>query len=100
MKFMLLIGGSRIGWGKLTPEDWSQSEAAHIDLIAQLKVTGGFIECDELDTSRDGARVVRTYPGTTTVSEGPLHDEGEFASGYYLLECADIVRACEIGTAP
>ncbi|HEY8913382.1 YciI family protein [Lacisediminihabitans sp.] len=95
-KFLLLIGGSRDAWATLTPDDWSDSERAHVTLIAQLKQTGEFIECDELNVAPEGARIVRTAHGVTSAADGPLHDGDDFAAGYYLLNCADIERASEI----
>ncbi|WP_394768857.1 YciI family protein [Lacisediminihabitans sp.] len=96
MKFMLLIGGNRDAWAALTPEDWSDNEKAHGELIADLKKSGEFIECDELNVTPQGARIVRTDHGAPSVADGPLHDGDDFASGYYLLDCADIDRACAI----
>jgi hypothetical protein len=96
MKFLLLIGGSHEAWGKLGPDDWSDNEQAHGALISRLKETGEFIECDELNVTPAGARVVRTANGVTSTSDGPLHGGDDFASGYYLLDCADIERASAI----
>jgi hypothetical protein len=96
MKFMLLIGGNRSAWSRLSEADWSASKKVHADLIAELKRSGEFIECDELDATSAGARVVRSEDGVATPVEGPLHEGGDFASGYYLLECRDIDRASEV----
>ncbi len=85
MKFMLLIGGNRDEWAGLSETDWSESEKAHADLISELKLTGEFIECNELNVSAAGSRVVRTENGAIHSVDGPLHDSGDFASGYYLL---------------
>jgi hypothetical protein len=96
MKFLLLIGGSRDAWATLTPDDWSENERTHLALIAHLKQTGEFIECDELNVTPAGARIIRTADGATSSTDGPLHDGDDFASGYYLLDCSDIERASEI----
>jgi len=96
MKFLLLIGGSYEAWARLGPDDWSENEEPHGALIAQLKQAGEFIECHELNVTPAGARIVRTANGVTSTIDGPLHDSGDFASGYYVLECADIDRASEI----
>lgn len=98
MKYLLLIGGRRDAWAGLGPDDWSENERTHGALIAELKQTGEFIECNELDVTRAGARVVRTSDGVASISDGPLHDGGDFASGYYLLECVGIERASEIAS--
>jgi len=37
MKYMLLIGGSREGWAKLSDADWSDSVEEHGRLIAELR---------------------------------------------------------------
>lgn len=95
-KFLLLIGGNRDAWAALTPDDWSDNEGAHRALIAQLKQTGEFIECDELNVDPAGARIIRTADGVTSSADGPLHDGDDFASGYYLLDCSHIERASEI----
>jgi hypothetical protein len=84
MKFLLLIGASQEAWARLGPADWSDNEKAHGALIAHLKETGEFIECDELNVTPAGARIIRTDNGVT------------FNSGYYLLDCADIERASAI----
>ena len=96
MKFLLLVGGSQEAWAKLGPADWSANERAHGALIAQVKQTGEFIECGELNVTPAGARIVRTEKGVTSNSDGPLHGGENFASGYYLLDCADIERASAI----
>lgn len=96
MKFLLLIGGNHEAWDKLGPDDWSDNEKAHGALISHLKQTGEFIECDELNVTPAGARIVRTANGVTSNSVGPLHGGDDFASGYYLLDCADIERASAI----
>lgn len=96
MKFLLLIGASQEAWARLGPADWSDNEKAHGALIAHLKETGEFIECDELNVTPAGARIVRTDNGVTFNSDGPLHGGDDFASGYYLLDCADIERASAI----
>lgn len=96
MKFLLLIGGSHAEWDKLTPSDWAESEGAHAVLIDELRASGEFLECNELDVSTDGARVVRTANGLVSATRGPLHDDGDFASGFYLIDCVDIERACQI----
>ncbi len=92
MKFMLLIGASRAEWARLGPADWADNQAAHGALIAELRQTGEFIECNELSAEPGGARVVRH----DSALDGPLDDTGNFASGYYLVNCADIERACAI----
>jgi hypothetical protein len=96
MKFMLLIGGNRAEWAKLSPEDWSASVEQHGRLIADLKGTGEFLECNELASTPEGARIVRQVDGRVSNTEGPLHDDTDFASGFYLLNCVDIARASEI----
>jgi hypothetical protein len=96
MKFLLLIGGNRAAWDAMSPEDWAESEGVHGALIAALKQSGEFIECNELAVTPAGARIVRTAAGSTEWTDGPLHDADDFASGYYLIECADIDRATEI----
>jgi hypothetical protein len=96
MKFLLLIGGNRDEWAKLTPEDWTQSEGVHGTLIAALKQSGEFIECNELGVTPETARVIRTIGGAPASTDGPLYDSDDFASGYYLVDCVDIDRASEI----
>lgn len=96
MKFMLLIGGNRSAWAKLSPEDWSASVEAHGRLIAELKQSGEFVECNELASTPEGSRIVRQADGQASTTSGPLHDDGDFASGYYLLNCADIERASAV----
>jgi hypothetical protein len=96
MKFMLLIGGSLSEWDKLTPADWTASERAHAALIDELRASGEFLESNELDVSDAGARIVRTINGVVSAVIGPLHGAGDFASGYYLIDCVNIDRACEI----
>jgi hypothetical protein len=96
MKFMLLIGGSHAAWDAITKSEWEESEAVHGALIAELKASGEFIECDELNVTDAGARVVRREGESVTSTNGPLTDAGNFASGYYLIQCKDIERASEI----
>ena len=96
MKFMLLIGGSHAAWNLITPEAWAASETAHGAIIAELKTSGEFIECDELTVSDEGARVVRRTDHSVVSTPGPLADNGNFVSGYYLVSCRDIERAEEI----
>jgi hypothetical protein len=96
MKYLLLIGGSHAAWDPLTKSDWDESEAVHGALIAELKASGEFIECDELNVTDAGARVVRRQGDSVTSTVGPLSDDGNFASGYYLVQCANIERAVEI----
>ncbi|MEO7721059.1 MAG: hypothetical protein ABIS08_03980 [Pseudolysinimonas sp.] len=93
---MLLIGGNRHAWAELSPEDWSASVEQHGHLIAELKRTGEFLECNELATTPEGSRIVRQVDGLMTATAGPLHDDTDFASGYYLLNCVDIERAGEV----
>ncbi|NEM89932.1 hypothetical protein [Galbitalea soli] len=40
--------------------------------------------------------MVRSTDGQLAITAGPLYDSADFASGYYLLDCVDIDRACEI----
>jgi hypothetical protein len=96
MKFMLLIGGSHAEWDQVSPADWEDSQKVHADLIAELKASGEFVDCNELNVTPAGARIIRTTEGIVTSVDGPLHDSGDFASGFYLLECRDIDRASEI----
>jgi hypothetical protein len=87
MKFLLLIGGNRAEWVKLTPGDWAASESAHGSLISRLRQSGEFIECNELAVTPAGARIVRSVDGATVSTPGMLHDADDFASGYYLVDC-------------
>jgi hypothetical protein len=96
MKFMLLIGGSHAAWDQVSPEAWAESEAAHGTLIDELRASGEFLECDELNVTESGARVVRRPGDSVASTPGPLSDNGNFASGYYLVNCRDIARAEEI----
>ncbi len=98
MKFMLLIGGSHEAWARLSPSDWSDSRAAHGLLIASLRQTGEFLECNELNVAPLGARVVRITNGEASAIDGPLKESGNFASGYYIVDCVDIDRACAIAS--
>lgn len=98
MKFLLLIGGSREEWDRLSPSDWSDNQAAHGALIASLRKSGEFVECNELKVTPDGARVVRNAGGVASVIDGPLNESGNFASGYYIIDCVDIDRACAIAS--
>jgi hypothetical protein len=54
------------------------------------------VECNELASTPEGSRIVRNLDGAMSTTAGPLHDDSDFASGYYLLNCVDIDRACEI----
>ena len=96
MKFMLLIGGNREAWEQLTPDDWAQSVRVHETLIAELRQTGEFRECEELNVTAGGSRIIKSSNGVVTSDKGPLHDDGNFASGYYLIDCLDIERASDI----
>jgi hypothetical protein len=96
MKFMLLIGGSRDAWATVSPEQWSESVEAHGRLIAELKQSGEFLECNELASTPEGSRIVRRENGVVVTTPGPLHDDSDFASGFYLIDCVDIDRASEI----
>jgi len=98
MKFLLLIGGSHEAWARLSPSEWSDSRAAHGTLIANLRQTREFVECNELDVTPQGARVVRIANGAASAIDGPLNESGNFASGYYVIDCADIDRACAIAS--
>ena len=98
MKFLLLIGGSREAWARLSPSDWSDSQAAHGALIAGLRQTGEFMQCNELSVAPQGARVVRIANGAASAIDGPLNESGNFASGYYMIDCVDIDRACAIAS--
>ena len=80
----------------MSPEDWTESEGVHGALIATLKQSGEFIECNELAVTPEGARIVRTTDATLAWTAGPLHEADDFASGYYLIDCVDIDRATEI----
>ena len=96
MKYMLLIGGNRDAWATLSDDDWAASVEQHGRLIAELKQSGEFLECNELASTPEAARIVRQVDGAASTTPGPLHDDGDFASGYYLLNCADIDRACVV----
>lgn len=98
MKFLLLIGGSREAWARLSPSEWSDSRAAHGALIGSLRQTGEFLECNELSVEPPGARVVRVAGGAVSASDGPLGECGNFASGYYMIDCVDMGRACAIAS--
>jgi hypothetical protein len=96
MKFMLLIGGNRAEWAKLSDDEWSASVEQHGRLIAELKLSGEFLECNELASTQEGSRVIRQVEGLVSAAAGPLHDDSDFASGYYLLNCVDIERASDV----
>src|SRR4051794_1332324 len=78
MKFMLLIGGSRDAWARVSPEEWSESVETHGRLIAELKQSGEFVECNELASTPEGSRIVRQVDGVVSSTPGPLHDDSEF----------------------
>ena len=63
MKFMLLIGGSHSAWDHVSSADWDDSVKVHTDLIAELKASGEFLECNELNVTPAGARIIRTTGG-------------------------------------
>ena len=96
MKFMLLIGGSHAAWNAMSESMWKDSEATHARIIAELQQSGEFIACEELRTKTGGARDIRAETGTVKITDGPLDPAGNFASGYYLVEVADLDRATEI----
>jgi hypothetical protein len=56
------------------------------------------LECNEINVTPQGARVVRIVNGASCATDGPLNDSGNFASGYYMIDCADIDRACAIAS--
>lgn len=96
MKFMLLIGGNHEAWNGLSDSMWAESEDTHRRLIADLTTSGEFIECDELRWEPASARVVRSVDGNLHSTPGTHSEDGNFASGYYLVQCRDIERATEI----
>lgn len=94
MKFMLLIYGSNEVWDAMDKAAWDELSRAHQSVIAELRRTDEFIQTAELDT--DGARVVRVHGDETLVTDGPFAEVKEIVGGYYLVDCVDVARACEI----
>jgi hypothetical protein len=93
MKYLLSIYGSPAVWDALTDEDIAERDRTHAAVIGDLRASGELIDTRQLD---DVGKVVRTFHGVASVTDGPFTEAKEMVGGFYLVEVANEQRAIEI----
>ncbi|GAA3229973.1 YciI family protein [Actinocorallia longicatena] len=95
MKYLMMIYGNTEKWSSLPQEEWKalteKVDAYSRPLLESGEMLSGFGLADA-----DRARVVRSRPGGTIVTDGPYLETKEYMASGYLLDVASEARALEI----
>jgi hypothetical protein len=94
MRFMILIYGSNAAWSQLDQPIIDRIDAEHKALQAELSASGELIGHDELALA--DAVILRRRSGSVVTDNGPVSAGGAVAAGFYILDCANKLRAIEI----
>jgi hypothetical protein len=97
MRFEILIYNNAECEAAIEGELREEFEAAHQEVIRELRASGELIESNELAT--DDAVVVRSSPDAAhriRTTDGPFSEAKEWVGGFYTVECADRDRAVAI----
>lgn len=96
MRYMLTIYNNDATLQAIEGPDREEFERAHLAVQEELRTSGELVDTHELDDV--DARVVRVEAGERTAADGPLTRAGDWAGGYYVVDCADVDRAAEIAS--
>lgn len=94
MEFLILLYGDEKGEEALPKEDLRAIVERHQAYGAQLRSEGRLVYGTGLRGS-DSATTIRRSTGQIT--DGPYADTKEQIGGFYLVDCADLDEAIEIG---
>ncbi|MBW4043139.1 MAG: hypothetical protein HIU86_13640, partial [Acidobacteria bacterium] len=93
MRYMVTIYNNDATLQAIEGSDREEFERVHRTVQEELRASGELVATHELSDVE--ACVVLDRAGERIVTDGPLTRVGDFAGGYYLIDCVDIERAAE-----
>ena len=96
MRYLFLICANEAEEAKMTPEERGALFAAYGKFTQEVKDRGAYIGGNPLHPTTT-ATTVRVREGKTIATDGPFAETKEQMGGYYLLNCANLDEAIELG---
>lgn len=107
MKFMVMLLGTQADYDAMRGESspgapaWSEDELAAMvrymtALNKDLADSGELVEGQGLADPSRSRKVTADADGRPVVEDGPYGEGNEFLAGYWVVDCTDVDRACEI----
>jgi len=96
MKYLFLICHSEAEDAKMTPDERAALYAAYGAFRQEVQDRGVYVGGNPLHPTTT-ATTVRVRDGKTLTTDGPFAETKEQMGGYFLLNCANLDEAIELG---
>jgi hypothetical protein len=95
VKYLLMIYGNADRWASLEPDQWRDVIDRTEAWLARYRETGEMLGAYGLGDALT-AKLVRRTAGEPAITDGPYLETKEYMASFYLVDCEDEARACQI----